>query len=463
MASGSWGFLGINLSQAWSSLREGIVNITFVSNFFPKQQQEEGVEKAPSQASSYSSSSVNLSQRGGLDSDSSQWEEGSIFSSRSTIESGISSQRESEEKVVFLDPEFRSNSSVPIVLNATIAPPRGGNKEPVVLTTRSIVCVENEIGLPKFLEEDHTAMENLKQKFQNLFSETDSAKIANELREIYPGFKKSRKIYQEPVNQNLIDSAFALLGEIANNPNANIIKSRQIIEIADNIIEYYKPIRTKKLTEDWYKTYVLKDYNPTPLDKDGPSQPIGPKAMEVRSTMTMAPEEDDPSVEVGIQSTQRPTTTITKEPRSRWLRNYLSGSRDTSGEVRDKAELYGEFLSKTTEEKEEPERQEKLKKSLMHHFSSYKPLSFHNEILRMKKNFPIPINNGIQDKEMTTKINEAFVKMNNFIVQKKPDVDFSIEEMQIIEFSLKKTQELPGRAIRRAGVSAAEVSLLGKR
>jgi hypothetical protein len=127
------------------------------------------------------------------------------------------------------------------------------------------------------------------------------------------------------------------------------------------------------------------------LGEDKPSLKVG--MQNTPSVQLPPPEEDDPSVKVGMNKTQDATTRITSQFRSSWLKKHSSGLPGTSGEVRDQAGLYGEFISKITKEEEEPEsqislteRQGKLKRSLEEYFNLF-PRSHYDNMVKMKNNF----------------------------------------------------------------------------
>ena len=120
---------------------------------------------------------------------------------------------------------------------------RPGSRLPIVLKTRSVKGLDNDLGWKKLLEgsEEHSvAMQGLITNFQEHFNGMSFEEIEKKLLEIKPGFKQSKRIYQEKVNKALIDSAFELLTTISNDHATNIGVNPNIIEIANMVIEHDK-------------------------------------------------------------------------------------------------------------------------------------------------------------------------------------------------------------------------------
>jgi hypothetical protein len=119
---------------------------------------------------------------------------------------------------------------------------RPGSGLPIVLKTRSVECLDNDLGWKKLLEgsEEHSvAMRGLITNFQEHFSGMGSEEVVKKLLKIKPAFVESREIHKVDKNKKLIDEAFELLTKISSNAT-NIGVDPNIIEIANMVIEYDK-------------------------------------------------------------------------------------------------------------------------------------------------------------------------------------------------------------------------------
>jgi hypothetical protein len=287
---------------------------------------------------------------------------------------------------------------------------------PVALNARSTEAVE----------EDHAAMENLKQNFQNLFSETDSAKIANELREIYPGFKKSRKIHQELVNQELIDSAFELLGEIANNSDVKIFKSPAIIEIADNVIEYYAPIREKELREAWFQN-LKTSVGGHGFSTDRKSETENSKQLlEVREYFKGNPFNLTSYNELKVESGNAQESALSNIPDYKFFAKLMSLSQETQVDFSpDEIKIAYKIM-----QKEKMSRKIKFVEDVKKYFEEIKignktPEERTAEILRIKGEFEESYKNQMEQEEFEKNkliIDKAFVNLNKIALNLNSDI-----------------------------------------